>query len=110
MNAESVITRILGASRTRLVVALFIIGCAAPAAFAQSTLQCGARIVSSMRTPDGAPLCLYVEDTSNGQRVAIRRCGGRPGFLWRITRRDGGGSHIIGRSQGTSEQRMDVEG
>lgn len=110
MNAESIITSILRASRARLLVALFIVGCAAPAALAQSTLQCGARIVSSMRTPDGAPLCLFVEDTSNGQRVAIRRCGGRPGFLWRINRRDGGGLHIIAASQGTEEKRMDVEG
>ncbi|HLM56577.1 MAG TPA: RICIN domain-containing protein [Pyrinomonadaceae bacterium] len=109
MNAENIIIRAVKSSRARLLVALFILGCAAPAALAQSTLQCGARIVSNMRTPDGAPLCLFAMDSNNGSRVAVRRCGNLPGFLWKITRRDGGGLHILTAIQGSEARRMDVQ-
>ena len=109
MNAESIINRAVKSSRARLLVAVFILGCAAPAALAQTTLQCGARIVSSMRTPDGAPLCLFAMDSNNGSRVAVRRCGNLPGFLWRVVRRDGGGLHISTAIQGSEERRMDVQ-
>lgn len=109
MNAKSIVTGIVTASRARLTAALFFAACVSPAALAQSTLECGARIVSTMRTADGAKLCLTTEETNNGARVAVRRCGNRPGFLWKIVRRDGGGVHIIPASNG-EERRMDVEG
>lgn len=111
MNVRSIDPRNTTAAGARVaLLAVFLIGCMASGASAQSdqTLECGARIVSNMRTEDGARLCLFAEDTGNGARVAIRRCGSQPGFLWRIIRRDGGGLHILAASRADEERRMEV--
>jgi len=101
------------ANRTRLapLVIAFLLTSLSVNVFAQSgrVMECGARIVSQQ--PFGKQrLCLFVPDTQDRTRIALRPCAqdtSDPGFLWKIVRRDGGGLYITSATSG-QERRMEV--
>jgi hypothetical protein len=92
-----------------LVVTLFLAGSTADVLAQRRVMECGARIVSQQ--PFGNQrLCLFVPDTQDRTKVALRPCTQEtsdPGFLWKIVRRDGGGLYIMSATSG-QERRMEV--
>ena len=111
MNALNQFAKALGAHRLSLpLVAIFIAALSAGAS-AQTgpPVEYGARIVSR-QTYQGRRLCLALVDTTDRSRVGLRPCTEQTAdqaFLWKITRRDGGGVYITAASRG-EDRRMEV--
>jgi hypothetical protein len=92
-----------------VIISLLVIAGTADALAQRRVMECGARIVSQQPF-GGQRLCLFVPDTSDRTRVALRPCTQQtsdPGFLWKIVRRDGGGLYITSATSG-QERRMEV--
>jgi hypothetical protein len=92
-----------------LIVTLLLAVWAIDGLAQRRVMECGARIVSQQ--PFGNErLCLFVPDTQDRTKVALRPCTpatSDPGFLWKIIRRDGGGLYITSATSG-QERRMEV--
>jgi len=111
MNTVSSLVRTMKTSGLKLPLAAIILAASVVAASAQTgrIMECGARLVSTQPF-DGGRLCLFVGDTRDKTKVALRPCTQQtsdPGFLWKIVRRDGGGLHLISATSG-EERRMEV--
>ena len=111
MNTLINFARINRAARLRLALVAALLAAGAVSASAQTgpPVEYGARIVSK-QPYQGGRLCLALVDTTDRSRVGLRPCTEQTAdqaFLWKITRRDGGGVYITAASRG-EERRMEV--
>jgi hypothetical protein len=111
MNALNHFAKALGVRRPRLSLAALFLAALSAGALAQTgpPVEYGARIVSR-QTYQGARLCLALVDTTDRSRVGLRPCTEQTAdqaFLWKITRRAGGGVYITAASR-AEERRMEV--
>jgi len=109
-NTASSVFRIMRASGLRMLLAAILIASTVASAAAQASVtECGARIYSAQPF-SGGQLCLYTSSTEDRARLALRPCAedeSRYEFLWKITRRDGGGVNILSLLNGATK-RMEV--
>ena len=107
-NRTSLVSRVTSGLRFLLVAILVAVSAVSASAQAAVT-ECGARIYSAQPFA-GGELCLYTTSTEDRARLALRPCAAdesRYEFLWKITRRDGGGVNILSLLNGATK-RMEV--
>jgi hypothetical protein len=106
-NFVSTATRTSG---LRFFLIAILIAVSVTSASAQAAVtECGARIYSAQPFA-GGELCLYTSSTEDRARLALRPCApdeSRYEYLWRLTRRDGGGVNILSLLNGATK-RMEV--
>jgi hypothetical protein len=109
-NNAALISRITKKSILRFLLVGVFVAVPVASAWAQAGVtECGARIYSAQPFA-GGQLCLYTSSTEDRARLLLRPCTAdesRYEFLWRITRRDGGGVNILSLLNG-AKKRMEV--
>jgi hypothetical protein len=109
-NNAALISRITKKSILRFLLVVVFVAVPVASAWAQAGVtECGARIYSAQPFA-GGQLCLYTSSTEDRARLLLRPCTAdesRYEFLWRITRRDGGGVNILSLLNG-AKKRMEV--
>ena len=109
-NSATLVSRITRTCELRFLLAVIFIAVPVASSSAQpGVTECGARIFSAQPF-DGGQLCLYTSSTEDRARLLLRPCAAdesRYEFLWRITRRDGGGVNVLSLLNG-AKKRMEV--
>ena len=109
-NTATLVSMITRNSGLRFLLVVIFIAVPVGSAWAQpGVTECGARIYSAQPFA-GGQLCLYTSSTEDRARLLLRPCAAdesRYEFLWRISRRDGGGVNILSLLNG-AKKRMEV--
>ena len=109
-NSMSLVSKVTRTPGLRFFLVAILIAVSVVSASAQASVtECGARIYSAQPFA-GGELCLYTSSTEDRARLALRPCAkdeSRYEYLWKITRRDGGGVNILSLLNGATK-RMEV--